>query len=354
MPRDTGRNQSSSDRSVFSTHTADTSHTRLHGENGGIEEGSAEPWQSCNTVVQDDTVARRSKFLNVFAVLLLAVVVWLVWGMLSEYQSADHAVTKSTIVRTPLATELCQPCGVWYQDDWGGWLDTVFTADRTMLLEAEQTFYDKTGVQPFLWIVGEDGASIHTVEQLQQAAEDKYDELFQDGGHLLIIFREYPNGSGKYLSGCFAGADAETVMDAQACRILMDFIDTFYAKTSYTKAEMFARALGMTANAIMKRPITTLQMALLCAAALLVGVIAVSMVRHTRRIRAAQARDCAMELERMRLADEQARRDVVVPCPRCGTTACIRQGTVGQCSFCGAHIRVSRDGDARVLEPDTK
>ena len=49
---------------------------------------------------------------------LLAVVVWLVWGMLSEYQSADHSVMKTTIVRTLLATELCQSCGVWYQDDW--------------------------------------------------------------------------------------------------------------------------------------------------------------------------------------------------------------------------------------------
>lgn len=38
---------------------------------------------------------------------LLAVVVWLVWGMLSEYQSADHSVMKTTIVRTLLATELC-------------------------------------------------------------------------------------------------------------------------------------------------------------------------------------------------------------------------------------------------------
>ena len=122
--------------------------------------------------------------------------------------------------------------------------------ERSKMIEDFRYFYQKTGIQPYLWILGENGASIQDSEALEQATRDRYDALFSDKGHLLIAFREYPNASGNYISGCFAGEDAERVMDAEAREVLLTNIDTCYDRTDYSEAQLFGTAVRKTADAI--------------------------------------------------------------------------------------------------------
>lgn len=362
MPRGAGSDQGSSSHGGFSAHTSSggSSGSFSGGSSGGSfgGGGSHSIWDNEPFHGSWDRplgpIGHLGKGFYIFITVLAVVAIGMFLGIMRDGGVMDDTITKSTIGRQRLAEELCTPSDRWYQDDWGDWLDTIFTADRETLAEGQRYFYERTGVQPFIWITGEEGADIQTVEQLQRAAERKYEELFADRGHLLIIFREYPNGSGNYLSGCFAGADAETVMDAEAREILLDYIDAYYPEVSYSESEMFAKALKNTAGAIMKVSLTTAQIAMICVGVLIVAVAAVLVVVNLRRKKAAQARKRMADFNILRHEEEMARREMAVSCPHCGATTKIRRGTVGQCMFCGTYIRVTREGKAEITSTQTK
>ena len=148
-------------------------------------------------------------------------------------------IERSTENREALPESKCTPVDVWYQDDWGDWIDEEGEEDA--LIDGMKSFYESTGVQPYLWITGEDGGQYESAQSLEDLAEAKYKELFGiDEGHMIVIFREYPNNSSEYICTVTPGYDAETqVLDEQAREILLDFIDYFYTDTDLNEGYFF-------------------------------------------------------------------------------------------------------------------
>lgn len=129
----------------------------------------------------------------------------------------------------------------WYTDADGDW---VHSAGR--LTEGLEHFYEKTGVQPYVYILPNGTSS--SEEELTARAEQLYDELFQDEGHFLLVFCD--DGNGSFTCGYVVGTAASAVMDSEALDVLADELNYAYNNAA-TDEEVFSDAFERTADRIM-------------------------------------------------------------------------------------------------------
>ncbi|MCR5287044.1 MAG: hypothetical protein K6D93_03750, partial [Saccharofermentans sp.] len=288
---------------------------------------------------------------------------------------AFFKIERSTVQREALPADKCQAVDKWYQDDWGDWIDE--SGEEASLKAGLQHFYEKTGVQPYLWIMGEEGKDYMSEGSVEELAEEKYKELFgNDEGHLLVIFREYPNESSNYIVTATPGHDAETqVMDEQAREILLDYIDYFYTDNDLNEGRFFQRAFSRAADRIMIKQLSTKQLAtiVIVAVVVVIGIIVTASIIRKKKVaiakqkalqkqaEAQQAKAVAAqkqtEFNQQKYNDELETQYVAVECPNCGSTGNkIRRTTVGYCPFCGTAIKVDENGNVTFVnrnEPAT-
>lgn len=129
----------------------------------------------------------------------------------------------------------------WYTDADGDW---VRSASR--LTDGLEHFYDKTGVQPYVYILP--NGTTTSVSELSAYAEQLYGELFSDEGHFLLVFCD--DGSGGFNCGYAVGTAASAIMDDEALDILADELNYAYANAA-TDEEVFSDAFSETADRIM-------------------------------------------------------------------------------------------------------
>ena len=322
---------------------------------------------------------------TLFSLLLIFVMVgvfgYIKTGKIPLADELGFGIERSTIAREMLPADDCDPIDAWYQDDWGTWI-TEGSGEEAALIDGLEYFYEKTGVQPYLWITGEEvGAEYQSEGSLEDWAEEKYAELFgEDEGHLLIVFREYPDESGDYICTVTPGYNASTVvMDDQAREILLDYIDYYYEKTEYDEGEFFEMALKKAADRIMtkqlsNREILTIVTVVVIAAIVIVIIVNVrkkrkiAVAKEQTRQKAEAARQAQAEAVQAQAEAETAKTEfahqvyndelekqyVGVVCPSCGASGNkIRLGTVGYCQYCGTAIKaVGAEGSvAQAADP---
>ena len=154
----------------------------------------------------------------------------------------EKTITKSTVNRQRLDSSYTKS-DFWFRDELG-WITSPATLNRGL-----QHFYDKTGVQPFLYITDDVGSSGYaTDEQLEEFGNQVYDKYFEDECHLVVVFYEK---DGKYRSFYVTGTEAKTVIDSEAGEILLDYIDHYYY-SNYEESEFFSRSFSEAADRIMR------------------------------------------------------------------------------------------------------
>ena len=169
---------------------------------------------------------------------IICAFLWIYYG-----GSSSSGIQKSTVERTPLSAEYVDETG--YVTDNLGWIGSQWDLEAGM-----EHFYEKTGVQPYLYLTPDiNGETNPTDSEMNAFANELYEELFTDEGHLLVIFQEY-NSNGNYFSYYLAGKQAKTVIDSEAGEILLDYIDHYYY-SNYDEDEMFSRAFSDAADRIM-------------------------------------------------------------------------------------------------------
>lgn len=278
-------------------------------------------------------------------------------------KSGDSAIERSTVRREALSSDMCDEYGSWYVDNWGDWIDTA-KKEKT-LEEGLEYFYDKTGVQPYLIIMGEEGKDYVSEGSIEKFSQSLYDDLFgDDGGHIIVVFREYPNSSSNFICGVYAGSDAETVMDEQAREIFLDYIDYCYANESYDDAEFFANAFIKSADRIMKKQLSTTQVLVIIAVVfvLAAGGITIALIIKIRKEKAAkqnadqaraEANKVKTEFAQQQYKDKLETQYVSVVCPNCGSTSNkILKASIANCPFCGSAIKVDQSGKAFIIKPE--
>lgn len=185
--------------------------------------------------------------------IVLAIIV-IVAGLIA----ARPNIQQSTVERSKLDSSLCTKVDTWYQDDIN-WIH-----DEKTLLKGLKTFYDKTGVQPYLWITDNiNGKAKPNTSDFETALKSKYSELFKDEGHIIVCFME--SSPSVYATYYWAGSAAKGVIDDEAGEILLDVIDSKYT-SDLSDEEMFSKSFSDAATRMMEVGRTTKQYIILAVA----------------------------------------------------------------------------------------
>lgn len=192
-------------------------------------------------------------------------------------------VSKSTLERTAI-----QPAGPFSRDcidDRADWI-----TDRNKLLSGMEDFYKKTGVQPAICITDSLGG-----DDPEFYATARYDDLIgHEKGILLLFYEPAPSDWDAYY---MAGKAAQTVMDSEACDILMDYVEAYYT-SDMTEEEYFSAVFAETGDRIMTVTPTVASkipviVAGVVAAAAVFGIVKAIQLKHRRE------RERAEETERI-------------------------------------------------------
>ncbi len=131
-----------------------------------------------------------------------------------------------------------------YCKDTLGWIE-----DKGTFLSGLKTFYNKTGVKPFLYLTNNiNGSNTPTQDELDDFANKLYDELFTDENHYLLIFMEYGD---TYMLQYVCGSDAASVIGTDGAETVLDYVDQYYT-SSMEDEEYFSTVFSSAANKIKK------------------------------------------------------------------------------------------------------
>ena len=182
--------------------------------------------------------------------LILIFVLCIVLAVLFSVTNTDinmgSDVTRSTVKREPLPRGSVVETE--YYTDELDWIE-----NRTELTTGMRNFYDRTGVQPHLYITDIiDGSLSPDETQVEAFAYDKYNALFKDEAHLLLIFFDHRNEYDSYNTWYLCGSQAKAVLDNEAMDILLDYIDRYYYDQNLSIEEFFSKAFDDASKRMME------------------------------------------------------------------------------------------------------
>lgn len=220
--------------------------------------------------------------------------------------SAGADVAVSGTVRNPLQRGAVRETG--YYTDNLGWI-----GNKNRLLRGMKYFYEKTGVQPYLYLTNNVGGILKpSVEDMERYANSLYNKLFTDDGHVLLVVyanRSYGRDYSDYLK---VGKAAEAVIDEEAEDILLDYIDAYYYNaTRYsegTRDRMFADVFRDTAMNIMQLRSDAVWRIVLAGAVLIILLVAAADIRRAYRAgrrKAAENKRNELILEKEKLTEAE-------------------------------------------------
>lgn len=127
-----------------------------------------------------------------------------------------------------------------------GWFDNVTSSERNL-----KSFYDKTGVQPYIYLKDYD-ASLTTDSQKEEFAKNYYDTHFENENIFLFVYfaeRDVDNDVGymAYANGLMTSS----VMDSEAVEIFWNYVDRYWYSDMSTD-KMFATIFDKTGSTIMQ------------------------------------------------------------------------------------------------------
>ena len=189
-------------------------------------------------------VERRSGCLtnivvDIFVGILLLMIIINVFSNFGA--KSTNGITKSTIQREKSSPASVNVISTWYGDDMGG------IENRAKLESGLKYFYNKTGVQPYVYITNDGSFDESDLSNL-------YDELFTDSGHLLVCIRV--NGSCVDWEDCDlafeVGNAAATVFDSEAEEIFRDYFSKNWDNSSLSNSEFISNTFTETTDRIME------------------------------------------------------------------------------------------------------
>lgn len=156
--------------------------------------------------------------------------------------SGGSSILPSTIEREALPKGSVNETD--YYTDEADWINNPIQLESGL-----KYFYQKTGVQPYLYVTDNiKGSTTPTQSDVQAFSEAQYDVLFTDEAHLLLVFFEHT--SEKYMTWYTTGTQAKTVIDEEAGEILLEYLDRYYYG-DMTDEEFFSKSFSDAADRMM-------------------------------------------------------------------------------------------------------
>jgi len=187
--------------------------------------------------------------------LKLIIMLFIVLIVMSAYNSSRSSkpvsteISTSTVNREKLDTSIVIKSKEWIKDDYG-WLN-----NKSKVESAMNHFYEKTGVQPYLWIEEMYGVGTNIDEDaILKALDDKYNSMFKDDGHMIYMFISLDND--KFVDFIQQGSATYSVIDPEATSIIYDYAGTYY-NYSMSDDEYFSKIFTDSADRIMRKTTTS-------------------------------------------------------------------------------------------------
>ena len=216
-------------------------------------------------------------FLSIFIIFMTFVVICSVISAMNGISHGYGSITTSTIEREKIEDNSWKD-NKYYTDEIGDWIQNT-----TVLKRGLNKFYDLTGVIPYVYITddifGDDDPSQSDMEEF---ASQKYEELFGgDEGRAMLLFWEL---DGEYKMLLWIGSATYTVMDEEACNILLDYVDSYYY-SDRTEDEMFADAFADAGKRIMNKEKSFIEKAapIIVVVVLLAIVVVIAKAREKKK-----------------------------------------------------------------------
>ena len=172
-------------------------------------------------------------------IILIFIIIILIYFFASNMYSEYNNITMSTVQRNKL--EGAGAPVEYYTDESGSHI-----TDATLLEDAVYTFYGKTGVPPYLYILADD-ESVESYSDLYDTTAALYDELFDDEDHFLIV--ACYNGE-EFIFDYTAGENASSVMDSDEAIVIFDDCIALYFDADDFESS-FSEAMNKAAKHIM-------------------------------------------------------------------------------------------------------
>jgi hypothetical protein len=168
-----------------------------------------------------------------------------------------------------------------------------FVKNKTQLESGLKYFYNKTGVQPYVYLIDrlDTPAGMTQDEALEVFAGDLYDELFTDEAHLLLVF--YDNLNTEYRYRYVVGLKAKSVVDSEAGDILGQYLDRNYNNYDLSYEESLSQTFRDTADRIMTVTTSPWIPVLIVLGVLVALIVAFTWWRHAKKQKNIEAKQTA-------------------------------------------------------------
>lgn len=155
-----------------------------------------------------------------------------------------------------------------------GYVEDVSTLSRNL-----QNFYNKTGIQPYIYLKAYD-ASLSTDAEKEDYAKDWYDKNIDNEDTFLYVYFEDADPDEVGYMAYVNGKEVTSVMDAEAVSIFWNYIDRYWTDGSLTMVQVFTKTFDSIAKTIMTKSTTGKDLAKkgILFGTVLVGAVAVIVI----------------------------------------------------------------------------
>ncbi len=127
-----------------------------------------------------------------------------------------------------------------------GWVENASSTGKSL-----KTFYDETGVQPYVYFKAYD-SSLTSDDEKEAYADSWYeDNIDNEGTFLYIYFAEEDADNDLGYMSCVDGYQIESVMDSEAIDIFWDYVNEYWYNGDLSTDEFLIDVFDSTAEAIM-------------------------------------------------------------------------------------------------------
>lgn len=235
---------------------------------------------------------RRRPGCGVSLVTVVIVAIIVIFALVFSSLSRSDSSVKNTKNREKLKTgnSFMNECII----DELGWFDNKNATSREL-----KNFFDKTGVQPFIYLKSYDPL-LNTDNQKAAWAENYYNTAFNREDIFLYVYFAEPNTDGDVGYMCYiGGTGTKSVMDSEAVEIFWNYLDSEWESDKSTD-DLFVSTFNKTANTIMRKSTTgndVLKWVVIVILIIVIAVIAFKVVKTRRRIEKEKAEETAKILE---------------------------------------------------------
>lgn len=276
-----GHRVSHSTRSSRSSSSNSRGHSRGSSYHGNSYHGTYRSWNRNRVIINNNDPGyvprgRASTYGGLISSIILVLIVFVFITLTKGDSLFESSIPVSTINREALSKENINKTD-WYKDDLG-WI-----GNKSKLQSGMKKFFDKTGVQPYIWITDNvNGDRWPSDSVIDKELESLYNKTFTDGQHFLLMYLDA--GNGDYITRYYCGPQAKVLMDNEASEILLSYID-YYATSDLEDEAFLSTCFDKAASRIMtvttnKFDVIKIVVILII---LLVAVVSVVIVMKLRR-----------------------------------------------------------------------